>query len=97
MASTIAIFIKINFYSSNSTINLTKVTRCSDRGSRAADALSKADFREFRTEMPGMNMDPGKIPRSFLMWVQDPKEDLQLGHNILKEISGYHQVLGYNC
>ena len=47
--------------------------------------------------MPEKNVDPSWVPRSLLRWVQDPKEDLDLGKKMLEEMAEYTMVLGYNC
>ena len=68
-------------------VTISKVGRCSDAGSIAADALSKAKFDMFYELMPEKKIDPAWVPRTILRWLEDPKEDLQLGHRIFLEMA----------
>ena len=81
----------------NCHVVLSKIARCSNTGSIIADLLSKAAFKEFYELMPGRNTEPAWIPRELLKWIDDPVEDMKLGQRILKEMSKYTMVLGYNC
>ena len=81
----------------NCNIVLSKVARCSDRFTVIADAISKADWETLDTLMLGRNMDPCRVPRALLQWINDPKEDLNLGRKILEEMAQFTMVLGYNC
>ena len=73
----------------------TKIARCSDPGSRGADALSKADFAGFYKLMPDRNIDPVRIPRMILKWLMDPTDALDLGEAIGKEMAARTKLLGY--
>ena len=81
-------------------VEVTKVTRCSDIGSEMADALSKAEFLRFRelTLKVGypLNKNMGEVPKSLLDWIQHPTENLELGREILEEMSLKTKVLGYD-
>ena len=57
----------------------------------AADALSKADFKLFRTIMPDHNLTMCWVPRTILKWLQDPVVDMDLGYKILLELKGMGQ------
>ena len=81
----------------NCNIVLTKVGRCSDVNTVIADAISKADWETLDRLMGDRNIDPCRVPRSLLKWINDPKEDLSLGKKILKEMAMSTMVLGYNC
>ena len=81
----------------NCNIVLTKVTRCSDVNTVIADAISKADWETLDRLMVNRNIDPCRVPRSLLKWINDPKEDLRLGKKILEEMAMFTMVLGYNC
>ena len=81
----------------NCNIVVTKVTRCSDKFTIIADAISKADWTTLDRLMEGRNTDPCRVPRALLHWINDPKEDLHLGEKILREMAQYTMLLGYNC
>ena len=81
----------------NCNIVLTKVARCSDKFTVIADAISKADWKTLDNLMLGRNIDPCRVPRALLSWINDPKEDLKLGRKILEEMSQFTMILGYNC
>ena len=73
-----------------------KIRRCSNNEAKAADALSKADFRFFRKMMPEARPGPVRIPVALSKWIQDPKPDRFLGVKILTEMSRSTRVLGFN-
>ena len=81
-------------------VNIVKITRCSNPEADMADALSKAELIRFRRVAMKENIhiqeNMGTVPQALLDWVNDPKEDWFLGHNILNEISRETAVLGYN-
>ena len=52
----------------------------------AADALSKSDFKRFFSTIPEADDLPRKVPRSFLMWLSDPTEDMELGKKVVVEL-----------
>ena len=81
----------------NCRVHVTKIARCSDSGSIAADAISKADFKLFRAVMPDYNRAMCNIPVTIQRWLSDPRVDMELGDKILLEMSKSQQVLGYNC
>ena len=65
-----------------------------------ADALSKGAFLRFwaLVEKEGWSLPQNKawIPNALLSWIENPVDDADLGHNILKELSNYTPVLSYN-
>ena len=63
-----------------------KIRRCSNRGSRMADAISKGALRQFADEWRGTLTEAARIPRSLLEWLRDPVEDHGLGDRILAEV-----------
>ena len=73
-----------------------KIRRCSNNEAKAADALSKADFRFFRKMMPEARPGPVRIPVALSKWIQDPKPDRFLGVKILTEMSTSTRMLGFN-
>jgi len=75
-----------------------KITRCSNTGARLADALSKAEFREFfdiadRANW-GLCQEPVRIPTSIRTWIQNPTDDDDLGLKIVKQISTFSAIIG---
>ena len=55
-----------------------------------ADALSKADFRRFRSlassEGLGLPLEPLRVPVTLRAWLADPVPDWGLGERLLQEI-----------
>ncbi|MBM3938748.1 MAG: hypothetical protein FJ333_08890 [Sphingomonadales bacterium] len=78
-----------------------KVTRCSNEGATMADLLSKGKLTRFRSmaEATGWTLPvlPARVPKTVLAWVADPREDDNLGEEILNEMKLSSLVLGYNC
>ena len=81
----------------NCNLVATKVPRCSDRNTIIADAISKADWKTLDEFMWWRNIEPCRIPIALLRWINDPREDLNLGKKILREMAQYTMLLGYNC
>ena len=81
----------------NCNVQLTKITRCSDTYTVVADAISKADFVTLDRLMNDRDLEPSRVPRALLRWINDPKEDTGLGKRILEEMAQYTMLLGYNC
>ena len=79
----------------NCTVHIVKVARCSDAGLVAADVLTKADFKTFYRLMPKRNVNPARVPKAIVKWIQDPTEDLELGDKILKEMAKKTKLLGF--
>ena len=81
-------------------IDIVKVTRCSGVGPTLADHLSKAQFGPFRAcalqNGWQLQTEPLRIPATLVRWLHHPKPDDELGHDILSELAGQHNVLGYN-
>ena len=81
-------------------VEISKVTRCSDVGSAMSDALSKCEFVKFKELSLDfgyvMNDSMGEIPGALVKWIQGPTENLELGREILEEMSTVTNILGYN-
>ena len=74
-------------------VEIRKIRRCSDKGSTAADNLSKADFRSFKRLIPAANKQPELVPEAFLSWMEDPKQDRFLGKRIVKQMEKYYKLI----
>ena len=72
------------------------IPRCSCREAIVADAISKGDFRVFRTLMRSAERFPRRAPKSLECWVKNPKPDRDLGEKILQDMSLSTRVLGYS-
>ena len=72
------------------------IPRCSCREAIVADAISKSDFRAFRTLMRGAERFPRRAPKSLEYWVKNPNPDRDLGAKILQDMSLSTRVLGYS-
>merc|ERR1711873_69375 len=55
-----------------------------------ADAISKSDFRAFRTLMRSAERFPRRAPKSLEFWVKNPIPDRELGAKILQDMSSSH-------
>ena len=62
------------------------IRRCSTVGAIAADALSKADFQTFDKLIPGHELEPNKLPKSYVKWLQNPVPDPNLGDKIIADL-----------
>ena len=62
-------------------------------GQIIADALSKGQWKEAWPVMPMKNDDPSFIPRTLLRWLEDPVPNLELGTDLLREMSRYTSVM----
>ncbi len=79
-------------------INIQKITRCSSDGAKMADALSKANFTEFKKHGgEKLDLEPAPILKSVLKWCVKPIIDDNLGEIILKELAISQDIIGYNC
>ncbi len=67
-----------------------KIRRRSNMGAIMADALSKANFAEFKQVAAAnnleMELEPAWIPPAILHWIAKPVVDLSLGSRILEDI-----------
>ena len=70
----------------NCSVFIKKVARCSTRGAKAADCLSKGEFREFFWCSPESPVDPMRIPAVLVRWLTWPVVDLSLGTKIAREL-----------
>ena len=83
-------------------VDLVKISRCSTPLADMADALSKCAFNRFwsladSAGYSGLPIAPAWLPRSIILWVNDPMPDDDLGHRILSELATRTLVLGHNC
>ena len=62
------------------------VRRLSSPQAIGADALSKADFKTFWKVIPDHELEPVKLPKSYLRWLENPVRDTELGARIVSEI-----------
>ena len=69
-------------------IIVVKQSRCTDRWSEAADALSKNDQERIRREM-GNNLERRKrmLPRALKTYIDNPIPDMELGLRIAREVA----------
>ena len=80
-------------------VDILKVTRCSDLGSKIAHPPSKVEYVKFLDLTNGLRqrMMESKVvlPPTLLSWVSQPHEDWNLAKKNLTEMCGYSRVLGY--
>ena len=82
------------------TVDIVKITRCSNKGSEMADALSKSDFLKFletlrRGQGYQMSQRMASIPKALKDWITNPSTDWRLGEKILRELEVHHNVLDH--
>ena len=65
---------------------ISKVARCSTRGAKAADCLSKGEFKDFFAFSPESPVDPLRIPACLVRWLAWPVVDFHLGSTIAQEL-----------
>lgn len=70
----------------NCPVEIRKVARCSNRGSLAADLLSKAEVEQARALMDCPASGPGFLSRTLLHWLEKPTVSRVLGYAILEEL-----------
>jgi len=84
----------------NTEVEIEKVTRCSVTGATLADALSKADFVQFRHTARdcgwSLKTEPAIIPPSLLKWLDRPEVDFSLANKILQELAEEESIIGFN-
>lgn len=70
--------------------DILKITRCSTPEAEMADALSKGAFDRFwqiaKTAHSELSLEPAWVPPQLTSWLENPREDEQLGDRILAEI-----------
>ena len=80
------------------TLDIQKISRCSNAPAKMADCLSKADFRGCRGIAQGarwpLRTEPGWVPVALRVWLDRPAPDGELAVRILKEIAASGLVLG---
>ena len=94
LATTLALAIHEVASALNCTLEITKVRRCSDDMTKAADALSKGQVQKFISLVPDADIGPAKIPSELVRWIGNPKEDRFLGERIIKELGLKRSMLG---
>ena len=67
-------------------VRVRKIARCSDKGSRLADTLSKGGVREFKASCPDFRLVD--IPKSIVEWISCPTVNYSLGRRILQDLQG---------
>ena len=77
----------------NCQLQVTKIRRCSGKGAKLADKLSKGDFSTLKVEMPKKFDDPAFMPRTLIKWLMDPFPDMDLGKAIINEMSSYTDII----
>jgi len=84
-----------------STVQISKILRCSTPLATMADALSKADFLKFWSLSSQLNLNlpvsQAWVSPALLAWIQNPIPDDYLGDRILLDIAKHSLVLGVNC
>ena len=75
-------------------LEIRKIKRCSNAGSVAADAISKAEFANFRKIMPLATRYPAELPRVLTDWLQNPVETRWLGRDIIREMRSKQNITG---
>ena len=70
----------------NCKLDVVKITRCSNRGSIMADALSKGALQKMVSLWTGPLPDAARVPRVLLKWLGNPVPSDTLGEEILAEI-----------
>ena len=80
----------------NTGIEVVKTPRVSGPGERIADHLSKGKMKEAFREAASFQAEPSYIPRTLVRWLEHPQETRLLGQAIVKEMSGYTEVLQWN-
>ena len=63
-----------------------KVRRCSTVPAKAADALSKSNFNQFKEMVPSAEDSPREIPVAIRSWLENPRSDSDLGRRIVLEL-----------
>ena len=80
------------------TLDIQKISRCSNTPAKMADCLSKAEFVECRriASEAGWRLqtEPGRVPVALLAWLERPVPEEGLALSILKEIAVGSPVLG---
>ena len=72
-------------------VEVDKIARCSSPMAVMADCLSKADFEKFWNVARGnggfeLALEPARVPGALLQWLEDPREDDDLGDKLVRGI-----------
>ena len=76
-------------------IEVEKIARCSSPLAVMADSLSKASYTKFWSVAYGnggfnLSLQPASVPGELLAWIEDPRQDDDLGDRLVKEILSEH-------
>jgi hypothetical protein len=77
------------------TVNIQKITRCSNAEAAAADALSKGQFQAARGFVQ-LDTEPARIPPALVRWINEPTPTDDLAHLILRELAADSPILNYS-
>ena len=94
LATTVSLAIQEVSAAINCTVEIVKIRRCIDKGTKAADAISKGQIRKFRTLVPEADTAPARIPAELVRWINNPREDRHLGERIVRELGFKTSMLG---
>jgi hypothetical protein len=78
------------------TVNIEKITRCSNTGAELADELSKGRLQGFKSRLPAnwfLPTEPAWIPPAILQWIADPVSRPDLGDRILVDLKSRIKLL----
>ena len=82
------------------TVDLVKITRCSNDGANLADALSKGAMSRFWELVEDSDfilpLEPEVVPGPIVCWATNPQPDFDLGEKILRHLAGELEVLGHS-
>ncbi len=82
-------------------LTIKKITRCSSTGAKLADALSKANFRDFFSTADlakwQVCQEPLTLPGPLVAWLANPSPDDDLGLKIISHLASKTQILGLSA
>jgi hypothetical protein len=77
------------------TVNIQKITRCSNAEAAAADSLSKGQFAAARGFVQ-LDTEPARIPPALVRWINEPTPTDDLAHLVLRELAADSPILNYS-
>ena len=75
-------------------LEVVKVTRCSTKGAKAADALSRGDRKGHRSHQPQAARNQSRTSRVLRKWLEKPTPDGELGTRIIQEMGRQGSDIG---
>ena len=75
-------------------LEVVKVTRCSTKGAKAADALSRGDRKGHRSHQPQAARNQSRTSRVLRKWLEKPTPDGELGTRIVQEMGRQRSDIG---